>query len=91
MTDGAASPHFALGAASAQLLFEFAAQDTAVPAHIVPTLAAFLQAAGARSEIQVEPGTSHGDIFPSRPMHSPVAAQNSRQRISALFGRTLRR
>jgi carboxymethylenebutenolidase len=89
VTDQPDSPHRVLPGTRAALLLEFAEQDSAIPATVLPTLDAVLRGAGATFEINVESGTQHGYTFPSRPMFHKPAADRTWQRIYALLQRSL--
>jgi carboxymethylenebutenolidase len=89
VSDKSDSPHRALQGAQAELLFEFAENDAAVPLEHIRTLESTLVSAKRRHAIAIEPGTQHGYVFPMRPMYRASAAENSWKRIFDLFGRAL--
>jgi dienelactone hydrolase len=67
VSDKSDSPHRALQGAQAELLFEFAENDAAVPLEHIRTLESTLVSAKRRHAIAIEPGTQHGYVFPIAP------------------------
>ena len=71
------SPHRQLHRVQGELYFALAEVDPAVPANVVPELAATLQKAGVRHTVKTFAGAHHGYQFSARPDFEPVAAEQT--------------
>ena len=71
------SPHFLVRNIEAECYFAFAETDETVPAYVIPTLKAELDAHGTRYRLDVWPGTHHGFSFPSREIYDHDASEKS--------------
>jgi len=89
VTDEMDSPHHSLSKVKGSLLFEFAADDPAVPASSIATLESSLLEGGVDFQIHIEPGTKHGYTFPSRPVYDAAASAGSWRRIFSLLDGSL--
>lgn len=69
------SPHFLVKHIKARCHFAFAETDSTVPAYVVPTLKAELDAHGIDYRLDVWPGTEHGFSFASRDVYHEESAQ----------------
>lgn len=69
------SPHFLVQNIKAECYFAFAATDATVPAYVIPTLKAALDARATNYRLDLHPGTSHGFSFPSRDIYDRAAAE----------------
>ena len=63
------SPHLLVGNIKARCHFAFAETDATVPAYVIPTLKAELDAHDVDYRLDVWPGTAHGFSFPSRDVY----------------------
>ncbi len=69
------SPHFLVKNIEARCQFQFAQTDATVPAYVIPTLRAELDAHGVDYRLEVWPGTEHGFSFPSRDVYHHEASE----------------
>ncbi|WP_330249640.1 dienelactone hydrolase family protein [Nocardia sp. NBC_00565] len=72
-----------------RLLMFFAELDHVIDAEQRAQIGAGLTAAGVRHELVVYPGAKHAFFFPGREPYDEAAAQDSWQRVSALFAAEL--
>ena len=90
ITDQEDSPHLLLDRIKGELYYAFAETDRSVPEHIPGELKGLLEKHGIRHEIKVFPGTEHGFAFPERPIYHTLAAEETWDKMFALWERTLK-
>ena len=90
ITDKEDSPHLALDRIRGELYYAFAETDHAVPSHIPGELAGLLAKTDVRHEAKVFPGTQHGFCFPERPVYDTLAAEETWEKIFAMWDRNLK-
>ena len=90
ITDKEDSPHLALDRIRGELYYAFAETDHAVPSHIPGELAGLLAKTDVRHEVKVFPGTQHGFCFPERPVYDTLAAEETWEKIFAMWDRNLK-
>jgi carboxymethylenebutenolidase len=90
VTDQADSPHLSLNKVQAELYYAFAEHDQTVPENVIPTLRAALEKEGVPSQVDVSPGTHHGFAFPERAVYDHHAAEDSWDKIFAMWARRLK-
>ena len=90
VTDQEDSPHLLLDRIRGELYYAFAETDHAVPPHIPGELQALLAKTAVRHELKVFPGTQHGFCFPERPVYDTVAAEETWEKIFAMWDRNLK-
>lgn len=88
-TDAVDSPHLDAAKIDAELYFACAEHDDWAPVAMIESLDAHLARAGARYRIEWYPGTSHGFVFPGRPVYDRAAAEQHWERVVDLFSRNL--
>ena len=69
------STHFLVKNINGEMYYGFAETDSTVPAYVIPTLKAELDAHNVDYVIDVHPGTQHGFCFPSRDIYDEAAAE----------------
>ena len=69
------SAHFLVKHIKGEMYYGFAETDGTVPAYVIPTLKAELEAHGVDHTLEVHPGTEHGFCFPSRDVYDEKAAE----------------
>ena len=89
VTDREDSPHLVAKDISAEMYFAFAEHDHYVPLETVDKFKSILEAAGARHQIEVYPGTDHGFVFADRPTFNKAASEKHWERLFPLLLRTL--
>ena len=90
ITDKEDSPHLLLDRIKGELYYAFAETDRSVPPHIPGELTGLLDKHGIKHETKVFPGTEHGFAFPERPVYSTLAAEETWDKMFALWDRTLK-
>jgi carboxymethylenebutenolidase len=90
ITDKEDSPHLLLDRIQGELYYAFAETDRAVPPHIPGELTGLLDKHGVKHETKVFPGTEHGFAFPERAVYNTLAAEETWDRMFALWDRTLK-
>jgi carboxymethylenebutenolidase len=91
VTEAEDSPHLVLSKAKGgELYYAFAETDQTVPDFVIPKLRAALAETGVKSQVDVYPGTFHGFAFPERPVYDHHAAEDSWQKIFAMWARHLK-
>jgi carboxymethylenebutenolidase len=90
ITDQEDSPHLLLDRIKGELYYAFAETDHAVPPHIPGELQALLAKTDIRHEVKVFPGTQHGFCFPERPVYDTLAAEETWEKIFAMWDRDLK-
>jgi carboxymethylenebutenolidase len=90
ITDKEDSPHLLLDKIKGELYYAFAETDHAVPPHIPGELQALLAKTDIRHEVKVFPGTQHGFSFPERPVYDTLAAEETWEKIFAMWDRNLK-
>jgi carboxymethylenebutenolidase len=90
ITDKEDSPHLLLDRIQGELYYAFAETDRAVPPHIPGELTGLLDQHGVKHETKVFPGTEHGFAFPERAVYNTLAAEETWDKMFALWDRTLK-
>ena len=90
VTDQPDSPHLMVGDVKGELYVAFAETDPAVPANVVPDLAAALKKAGTKHVLETVPDTHHGYCFAARNDYNAVAAEATWDKLFALWQRNLK-
>jgi carboxymethylenebutenolidase len=90
ITDKEDSPHLLLDRIKGELYYAFAETDRSVPPHIPGELQALLAKTDIRHEVKVFPGTQHGFCFPERPVYDTLAAEETWEKIFAMWDRNLK-
>ena len=90
VTDQPDSPHLLLEKVRGELYYAFAEHDQTVPDHVIPDLKAALAKTGATSAVDAYPGTHHGFAFPERAVYDTLAAEDSWDKIFAMWARKLK-
>jgi carboxymethylenebutenolidase len=90
-TDQADSPHTMAPHIRCESYFACAEIDRWAPPADIQKLQASLQTAGAPHRVEWYPAVEHGFVFPQRTgIYNQAAAERHWERLSSLFGRTLR-
>jgi carboxymethylenebutenolidase len=90
ITDNEDSPHHLLDRIKGELYYAFAETDRSVPANIPGDLAQMLSKTNIKHEIKTFPGTEHGFAFPERAIYNPSAAEETWDKMFAMWDRTLK-
>lgn len=90
ITDKEDSPHLQLDKVKGELYYAFAETDRSVPEHIPGELKGLLERHGIKHELKVFPGTEHGFAFAERAVYSTLAAEETWDKMLALWARTLK-
>ena len=90
ITDKEDSPHLLLDRIKGELYYAFAETDRAVPPHIPGELTGLLDKHGVKHETKVFPGTEHGFAVPERAVYNTLAAEETWEKMFALWDRTLK-
>jgi carboxymethylenebutenolidase len=90
ITDNEDSPHLQLDKVRGELYYAFAETDRSVPEHIPGELKGLLEKHGIKHELKVFPGTEHGFAFNERAVYNTLAAEETWDKMFALWGRTLK-
>jgi len=90
ITDKEDSPHLFLDKVQGELYYAFAETDRSVPEHIPGELKGLLDKHNVKHELKVFPGTEHGFAFPERPIYHTLAAEETWDKMFALWDRTLK-
>ncbi|NIP14709.1 MAG: dienelactone hydrolase family protein [Pseudomonadales bacterium] len=88
-TDAVDSPHLNAQAVAGELYFACAEHDDWAPPEMIESLDEHLSRAGVRYRIEWYPDTSHGFVFPGRPVYQQAAAERHWERVLDLFRRNL--
>jgi carboxymethylenebutenolidase len=88
-TDDADSPHRALAAARAELVFGHADNDRSMPPEAVAALGRALDEAGLTARNEVYPGAGHGYTMADTAVYDEAATERHFRELEALFARTL--
>jgi carboxymethylenebutenolidase len=91
ITDKDDSPHLRLDGIKGELYYAFAEHDIHVPPHIAVNLEKLLAKTGVKYEIKTFPGTDHGFAFPERPVYSTLAAEETWEKMFAMWARCLKK
>jgi len=75
VTDKEDSSHFLVKNIKGEMYFGFAETDGTVPAFVIPTLTAELEAHGTNYTLEIHPGTNHGFCFAEREVYNKAAAE----------------
>jgi carboxymethylenebutenolidase len=90
ITDKEDSPHLLLDRIRGELYYAFAETDRSVPAHIPGELEGLLKKHSIKHELKVFPGTEHGFAFPERAIYNTLAAEETWDKMLAMWDRTLK-
>ena len=90
ITDKEDSPHLFLNRVKGELYYAFAGNDAHVPPHIASELKGLLEKHRIKHELKVFPGTEHGFAFPERGIYDTLAAEETWDKMFALWDRTLK-
>jgi carboxymethylenebutenolidase len=90
ITDKEDSPHKLIDRIKAELYYAFAETDRSVPPHLPGELGKLLTAAKIKHEIKTFPGTEHGFAFAERAIYNTLAAEETWDKMFALWARTLK-
>ena len=90
ITDKEDSPHRFLDRIKGELYYAFAETDRSVPPNIPGDLAKLLSKTNVKHEIKTFPGTEHGFAFAERAIYSPAAAEETWDKMFAMWKRTLK-
>jgi len=90
ITDKEDSPHLMLDKIKGELYYAFAETDRSVPAHIPGDLKDMLKKHKIKHELKVFPGTEHGFAFNERAVYHTLAAEETWDKMFALWERTLK-
>jgi carboxymethylenebutenolidase len=90
ITDQPDSPHLILDKIKGELYYAFAETDQSVPAHIPGDLKKELDKAKVKYELKTFPGTQHGFCFPERAVYDTTAAEETWDKIVAMWDRNLK-
>jgi carboxymethylenebutenolidase len=91
VTDKEDSPHLLLDRVKGELYYAFAETDQTVPDNVIPDLKAAIKKTGTRATVEVFKGTHHGFAFGERAVYHPVAAEETWDKIFALWDRNVKR
>ena len=83
-------PHLFLDRVKGELYYAFAETDRSVPPHIPGELKGLLEKHGIKHELKVVPGTEHGFAFPERAIDNTLAAEETWDKMFAMWDRTLK-
>src|SRR5271155_292714 len=89
ITDKEDSPHLLLDRIKGELYYAFAETDRSVPPNIPGDLDKLLSKTNVKYEIKTFPGTEHGFAFPERPVYSTLAAEETWDKMFAMWDRCL--
>jgi carboxymethylenebutenolidase len=90
ITDKENSPHLQLDKVKGELYYAFAETDRSVPEHIPGELKGLLERHGIKHELKVFPDTEHGFAFAERAVYNTLAAEETWDKMLALWARTLK-
>ncbi len=90
ITDKEDSPHLTLDRIKGEMYYAFAETDRSVPAEIPPELQKLLEKHDVKHELKVFPGTEHGFAFAERAVYDTLAAEETWDKMFALWDRTLK-
>jgi carboxymethylenebutenolidase len=90
ITDKEDSPHLMLDKVKGELYYAFAETDRSVPEHIPGDLKDMLKKHKIKHELKVFPGTEHGFAFNERAVYHTLAAEETWDKMFALWDRTLK-
>lgn len=90
ITDKEDSPHLFLDRIKGELYYAFAETDRSVPPNIPGDLAKLLSKTNVKHEIKTFPGTEHGFAFPERAIYNTLAAEETWDKMFAMWKRTLK-
>jgi carboxymethylenebutenolidase len=91
ITDKEDSPHLLLDRIKGELYYAFAETDRSVPANIPGDLAKLLSKTNVKHEIKTFAGTEHGFAFPERAVYSTLAAEETWDKMFAMWDRCLKK
>jgi carboxymethylenebutenolidase len=91
ITDKDDSPHLRLNRVTGELYYAFAERDQHVPTNIPGDLDKILSKTAIRYEIQTFAGTEHGFAFPERLVYSTLAAEETWDKMFAMWARCLKK
>jgi carboxymethylenebutenolidase len=91
ITDKEDSPHLFLDRIKGELYYAFAETDRSVPPNIPGDLEKLLSKTNVKHEIKTFPGTEHGFAFPERAVYSTLAAEETWDKMFAMWDRCLKK
>jgi carboxymethylenebutenolidase len=91
ITDKDDSPHLKLNRIAGELYYAFAERDQHVPTNVPSDLDKLLSKTDIRYEIQTFAGTEHGFAFPERLVYSTLAAEETWDKMFAMWARCLKK
>ena len=89
VSEAVESPHLNLGKAKGELYISCAEHDHVAPLPMVEELKGFFGRSGAKGELELHMGVSHGFAFPQRKVYDKPAAERHWERLIALYRRHL--
>ena len=90
VTDKEDSPHLLLDQIKGELYYAFAETDRSVPPHIPASSKRCCEEHNVKHEIKMFPGTEHGFAFPERAIYNTLAAEETWDKMFAMWDRTLK-
>jgi carboxymethylenebutenolidase len=91
ITDKEDSPHLHLDKIKGELYYAFAETDRSVPPNIPGDLDKLLSKTNVKYEIKTFPGTEHGFAFPERAIYNTLAAEETWDKMFAMWDRCLKK
>src|SRR5690348_7599623 len=91
ITDKEDSPHLFLDRVKGELYYAFAETDRSVPPNIPGDLDKLLSKTNVKYEIKTFPGTEHGFAFPERAIYNTLAAEETWDKMFAMWDRCLKK
>ena len=91
ITDKEDSPHLLLDRIKGELYYAFAETDRSVPPNIPGDLENLLSKTNVQYEIKNFPGTEHGFAFHERAVYSTLAAEETWEKMFAMWDRCLKK
>jgi carboxymethylenebutenolidase len=91
ITDKEDSPHLFLDRIKGELYYAFAETDRSVPPNIPGDLEKLLSKTNVKHEIKTFAGTEHGFAFPERAVYSTLAAEETWDKMFAMWDRCLKK
>lgn len=88
-TEDEGSPHRLFAGTGTEYYFGFAETDSSAPPETIETVRHALADSGSTHRVDVYPDTLHGYCFAAGRAYSPVAAEQTWERLFDLFGRAL--
>lgn len=89
VTDEPDSPHLDLAGISAEMYYAFGTIDQTTPPDYIKTFTECLDKASVNYDMDIYENVDHGFAFVERPVYSAAAAEQSWEKIFAMFKRNL--